>query len=131
MYYNSLSEVDVESEYTKAGFVTEDFYLLKSDTEMNYKNGFTYCMSQKMVLFTTAADMNLSRIFTNFNATKIWTQVYEHDISKLLVNFDTTPPQTSLVDGVLSLPLEKPPANHFGLIGKNRWYISICKLSGF
>ncbi len=42
MYYNSLSEVDVESEYTKAGFVTENFYLMKSDTEMNYKNGFTY-----------------------------------------------------------------------------------------
>jgi len=112
MYYNSLSEVDVESEYTKAGFVTENFYLLKSDTEMNYKNGFTYCMSQKMVLFTTSADMNLSQVFAHFNATKIWTQVYEHDISKLLVNFDTTPPQTSLIDGVLSLPLEKPPANH-------------------
>ncbi len=36
MYYNSLSEVDVESEYTKAGFVTDNFYLLKSDTEMIY-----------------------------------------------------------------------------------------------
>jgi hypothetical protein len=43
MYYNSLSEVDVESEYTKPGFVTENYYLLKSDTDMNYKNGFTYC----------------------------------------------------------------------------------------
>ena len=78
VYYNELSTVDIEAEYTRSEFVTDNFYMKKSDVTMNYKEAESYCIGLRMELFEPTADMPLMNVFTHFQTKAIWTNLYTH-----------------------------------------------------
>ncbi len=43
-------------------------------------------------------------MFGNFSTKKVWTQVYQHEVTKTLVNADQLPPTTVTLDKVMELP---------------------------
>ena len=112
VYYNDLSAVDIEAEYTRSEFVTDNFYMKKSDVTMNYKEAESYCIGLRMELFEPTSDMPLMNVFTHFQTKAIWTNLYTHKTAEILVNANTELPVTNTKDMVISLPTNPVPATH-------------------
>ena len=104
LYVTNFEEFSITNAYTSPGYVTDNFYFTKATDEKTYAEATTYCMLQGMDLFTPTNDMRVMEMFGNFSTKKVWTQVYQHEVTKTLVNADQLPPTTVTLDKVMELP---------------------------
>ncbi len=55
-------------------------------------------------MFTTTEDMKILEVFSSFSTTVIWSQLFQHGVTKALVNVDQFIPVTKLADTLVNLP---------------------------
>jgi hypothetical protein len=71
-----------------------------------------------MEMFTTTSDMKIGELMTNFSLESIWTQMFQHGVTKSLVNVDQFAPVTIVNDTVIGLPNIVIPDKHLIVIKK-------------
>jgi hypothetical protein len=103
-YVTELTLVNTEVQYTSPGYVTNNFKFTGSETPLTYAEANTLCQGKGMEMFTTTEDMKILEVFSTFSTTVIWSQLFQHGVTKALVNVDQFIPVTNLADTMINLP---------------------------
>ena len=118
-YVTQLTLINLEEIYKSNGYVTDNYRFIAAPVPQTFVEANTFCQSKAMEMFTTTADMNLLDLFSKFATATVWTQIYQHGITKALVNVDQFIPVTITKDTVISLPNIVIPDKYLITLKKN------------
>jgi hypothetical protein len=117
-YITQLTILNIQDYYTTSGYTTGNFKFIKDEAPRTYAEANAFCLSKGMEMFTTTSDMKIGELMTNFSLESIWTQMFQHGVTKSLVNVDQFAPVTIVNDTVIGLPNIVIPDKHLIVIKK-------------
>jgi hypothetical protein len=110
--FNAISYVKVENSYTKPGYIADDYLLIKSTTPLNYKEAIAYCGTTNLDIFDPTSGMELLKVMYDMKTKQVWTSLYEHKVTEVLVTMYEKTPVTQTKDTVIGLVTGKVPDTH-------------------